>query len=212
MPSIRAERRAGRSLASTPTTDPQREISPRKELGWGHHSYDWMGQTAWSALDQREYLAAQAAANSLQWIAALSALQACAQDCVAPASQSERTSIPISITSGQYLRDAVIAAINQTCRCQSDRRNIVAQNWNFSLVVNPNRLPSIFGQSVSIHSLDSRSANIGYGYELKYYTNNRTITTSTWSFEHIVGIPSWLMGDPVNTLNARGYCYYSKAC
>jgi RHS repeat-associated protein len=116
----------------------------------------------------------------------------------------------------QYLRDAVVVALAAACGCKVDQSNIVPLNWNFARVLDPNKLPNIFGTSWSFHNLFSttKSVDIGYGYELKYYANDRTITitTPTWSFEHAVGVPSYLLGDPVNTLNARGYCFYSKRC
>jgi hypothetical protein len=126
------------------------------------------------------------------------------------------SSLPANVSSGQYLRNAVVAALNNACRCQTNPQNIVAKDWNFARVVDPNQLPDVFRSSFSPHSFfaGSRSANIGHGYELKYYNSNRTITitTYTWSFEHVVGFPSYLFGAPVNTINARGYCFYSRVC
>jgi RHS repeat-associated protein len=67
--------REGRAFSGIDADDrfPSRDFTPQG-TGWGRHSYDWAGQTAWSALDQREYLAAQAAAAAAQLRALLGTL------------------------------------------------------------------------------------------------------------------------------------------
>jgi hypothetical protein len=58
----------GRAFFGIDTDDrsPTRDFTPQG-TGWGRHSWDWGGQAAWSALDQRELLEARAAANRAWW-------------------------------------------------------------------------------------------------------------------------------------------------
>jgi RHS repeat-associated protein len=116
-----------------------------------------------------------------------------------------------------YLRDAVVDAIERSCGCQIDESNIVAMNPNMVRVLDPSKLPPIFRGSVSIHAgSQAQSAQIpGSTYVVKVYLNDNsrqcggncaTITTRISDVMHWVNVPFYLMGDPVNSYNARQYC------
>lgn len=114
---------------------------------------------------------------------------------------------------GEFLRKAVIKALKKACKCRVNEDNFFVRDDNMVGVKDPSKLPNIFGESWSYHS-GAVSADIGYGYVLKFYSDesNITITTPVGSFEHWAMVPAYMLGDPVNAMNARAYCQYSGGC
>jgi RHS repeat-associated protein len=121
-----------------------------------------------------------------------------------------------------YLRAAVIDAIERACGCNINESNFVALNPNMVRVLDPSKLPRIFSGSLSVHARSGSASIPGSSYVVKVYLNDRssqcggncaTITTPLSSFfQHVVNVPFYLMGDPVNSYNARQYCLEVGSC
>ena len=123
----------------------------------------------------------------------------------------------------QNLVSAVHAALEKACQCKVDPNLLKPLDANKVQIVDPSKIRSIFSKgtgSLSLESKDAKSVNIGYGYVLKYYPkdsdyrglNTLTITTPLSNPYHYINIPFYEMGDPVNSYNARQWCFDSNAC
>ncbi|MDP9415618.1 MAG: RHS repeat-associated core domain-containing protein, partial [Pseudomonadota bacterium] len=121
-----------------------------------------------------------------------------------------------------FLREAVISALEKSCRCNVDPKAIVSYNENFAVVLDDASLPrGLFKRDQSPHSWRAYSIQIPDSrYVVKYYRfdydNNNystiTITTKTWSLRHWVDFLPYQEGLPVNQFNARQYCYSVGGC
>ena len=140
---------------------------------------------------------------------------------------------PVDVTVTANLRAAVVAAINDVCKCDFDDSIIVIGNRNYLKVTNPSLLPKIFvNSSTSGHSRSARETGViassGNGpfsmhFVLKLYVGESslngstgiTLTTSSFSLRHAFDAAIFYATNgnfEINPFIARQYCLVSRGC